>query len=83
MTVDADDADAIGDEPILKDGTVAGWVTSGGYAHHAQKSVALGYVKIEAFDPAAAYDIEIIGEPKAARIQPEPLFDPKGERMRG
>jgi dimethylglycine dehydrogenase len=83
MTVDADDADAIGDEPILRDGEVAGWVTSGGYAHHAQKSVAMGYVKIETFDPEAAYEIEIIGEPRPARIQPEPLFDPKGERMRG
>jgi dimethylglycine dehydrogenase len=83
MTVDAEDADAIGDEPILKGGEVAGWVTSGGYAHHAQKSVAMGYVKIEAFDPAASYEIEIIGEPRPARIQPEPLFDPKGERMRG
>ena len=83
MTIDADDADAIGDEPILRDGKVAGWVTSGGYAHHAGASVAMGYVKIEAFAPGGAYEIEIIGEPKSARIQPEPLFDPKGERMRG
>jgi dimethylglycine dehydrogenase len=83
MTVDADDADAIGDEPILRGGAVAGWVTSGGYAHHAGASIAMGYVKIAAFDPAAAYEIEIIGEPRPARIQPEPLFDAKGERMRG
>jgi dimethylglycine dehydrogenase len=43
----------------------------------------MGYVKIEAFDPAASYEIEIIGEPRPARIQSQPLFDPKGERMRG
>ncbi len=83
MTVDADDADAIGDEPILLGGEAAGWVTSGGYAHHARASVAMGYVKIQAFDPDAAYEIEIIGEPRPARIQREPLFDPKGEQMRG
>ena len=37
----------IGDEPIWHDGDVVGWVTSGGYAHHSQASVALGYVPAE------------------------------------
>jgi len=36
-----------------------------------------------AFDAAALYEIEIIGETRAARIAAEPLFDPKGLRMRG
>ncbi|MDQ0467675.1 GcvT family protein [Labrys wisconsinensis] len=81
--VDAHDADVIGDEPIWRDGTVVGWVTSGGYAHWSQASVALGYVKAEAFDPAAPYEIEIIGERRPARMAAEPLFDPKGARMRG
>jgi dimethylglycine dehydrogenase len=77
------DADALGDEPILKDGKVVGWVTSGGYAHGSKASVALGYVQVEAHDPAADYVIEILGEPRAARISPVPLFDPDGVRMRG
>ena len=38
------DADVLGDEPIWYEGAVRGWVTSGGYAHHAQASVAMGYV---------------------------------------
>ena len=42
----------IGDEPVWHtspDGasTVVGWITSGGYAHYAGKSVALGYVPCE------------------------------------
>ena len=37
-------ADVIGDEPIWHDGEVVGWVTSGGYGHHVEKSIALGYV---------------------------------------
>ena len=44
-TVDANDADAIGDEPVWHDGKVVGWVTSGGYGHTVGKSVALGYVE--------------------------------------
>jgi dimethylglycine dehydrogenase len=83
FVVDAADADVIGDEPIWRDGKVVGWVTSGGYAHHSRASVALGYVEAGAFDAAAPYEIEIIGETRAARIAAEPLFDPKGVRMRG
>ena len=44
FVVDADDADVLGDEPIWHDGKVVGWVTSGGYAHHVDRSLAQGYV---------------------------------------
>jgi dimethylglycine dehydrogenase len=83
FVVDADDADVIGDEPIWRDGKVVGWVTSGGYAHHSKASVALGYVEASAFDASAPYEIEIIGERRPARVAAEPLFDPKGLKMRG
>ena len=33
LAVSAIDADVIGDEPVSIDGTVVGWVTSGGFAH--------------------------------------------------
>jgi dimethylglycine dehydrogenase len=82
FVVDAVDADVIGDEPIFRDGKVIGWVTSGGYAHWAEKSVALGYIEAGVYDEAATYEIEIIGDMIKAKIQAEPLFDPKGERMR-
>jgi dimethylglycine dehydrogenase len=80
--VDADDADAIGDEPIWHDGKVIGWVTSGGYAHTASTSVALGYVPKEFASESAGFEIEIIGERRKATRLHEPIFDPKGERMR-
>ncbi len=83
LVVDADDADVIGDEPIFRDDNVVGWVTSGGYAHHVGRSVAMGYIESGALDAEADYGVEIIGDVRAARIQPEPLFDPKAERMRG
>jgi dimethylglycine dehydrogenase len=47
FVVDAKDADVLGDEPISLDGQVCGWVTSGGYAHAAGMSVAMGYVPKE------------------------------------
>ena len=83
FVVEAEDADVGGDEPIFQGGKVVGWVTSGGYAHHAEASVALGYVPAELAGSTDAFSIEILGQERAARIQHEPLFDPKAERMRG
>ncbi|RVA14401.1 aminomethyl transferase family protein, partial [Mesorhizobium sp. M7D.F.Ca.US.004.03.1.1] len=80
--VEADDADVIGDEPIWFDGAVRGWVTSGGYAHHSKKSVAVGYVPKEIADESDGFEIELLGKRHAARMQPAPLFDANFERMR-
>jgi dimethylglycine dehydrogenase len=81
--VEATDSDPLGDEPIWRERRVVGWVTSGGYAHPSQASVALGYVETPAFEVDAPYEIEMIGERRPARILAEPLFDPKGLSMRG
>ncbi len=81
--VDAADADVIGDEPIWHGGKVQGWVTSGGFAHHARKSVALGYVPKEIADEANGFEIEFLGRRHAARIQQAALFDANYERLRG
>jgi len=62
---------------------VRGWVTSGGFAHNAGVSVALGYVAREIADAAGPWSIEILGRRYPARIQARPLFDPDGQRMRG
>ena len=76
------DADAVGDEPIYHDGKVLGWVTSGGYAHTAGASVALGYVPKEVAHETSGFEIEIIGERRKATRLAAPIFDPMGERMR-
>jgi dimethylglycine dehydrogenase len=84
MVVEAGDADVIGDEPIWHGGEVVGWVTSGGYAHHAGLSMAQGYVPAALADGGAdGFEIEILGERHAARLQAEPVFDPGAARMRG
>jgi dimethylglycine dehydrogenase len=85
FAVDATDADVVGDEPIWHGGKVIGWVTSGGYGHYVERSLAQGYVpRALAGDTASgAFEIEILGERRAATIVPQPLFDPQGRRMRG
>ena len=83
FVVDARDADSIGDEPIWHRGEVVGWVTSGGYAHASEVSVAMGYVPKDLADLEDDWEIELLGERLPARLQAIPLFDPQGERMRG
>jgi glycine cleavage system aminomethyltransferase T len=84
-------ADVIGDEPVWHDDRVVGWVTSGGYAHYSQRSLALGYVPAalahsdgagDGHGEAPAFEIEIIGHRRPARLLTEPVFDPTGLRMR-
>jgi dimethylglycine dehydrogenase len=84
MVVDATDADVLGDEPIWHGGKVIGWVTSGGYGHFVDRSLAQGYVpKALATDVGArAFEVEILGDRRPATIIAEPLFDPQGARMR-
>lgn len=81
--MDADDADVIGDEAIWHSGAVVGWITSGGYAHNAGKSIAMGYVPREVADETEGFEIELLGKRYKARLQPVALFDPELERMRG
>jgi dimethylglycine dehydrogenase len=84
LTVAAGDADVLGDEPIWHKGKVVGWVTSGGFAHHVNASLAQGYIPKELAGEtgADAFEIEIIGEMRKSTIITEPLFDPAGARMR-
>ncbi len=82
MIVEATDADVLGDEPIFHKGKIVGWVTSGGFAHYVDKSMAQGYVPKELV-AAGEFEIEIIGEMRKARIITDPPFDPEGKRMRG
>jgi len=74
--------DALGDEPVWHDGTVVGWVTSGGYGHVADKSIALGYIPSALATAAQGFEIEIIGERRPARVAHAALVDPDGARMR-
>jgi len=81
--VDAVDADAVAWEPIWHDGTVVGYVTSGGYSHHAQTSVAFGFLPIELVEEGREVEIEILGDMIPAKLYSTPLFDPKNEYLRG
>lgn len=82
LIVDSD-VDVVGYESIVRDGKAVGQVTSGGYAHWAGKSMAMGYVKAEHARDGETFLINIFGEDRPARVATMPLFDPDGARQRG
>ena len=81
--VAATDADITAYEPISLGGEVVGFCTSGGYSHHAQKSIALGFVPAQHVQEGLEVEIEILGQMHKARLITTALFDPEGTRMRG
>ncbi len=83
MVLETDDIDVSNDEAILKDGECVGYVTSGGFAHHVGKSMALGYVPSEHSGDGTAFEVEILGKRYPAKVVAQPVYDPAGLRMRG
>ena len=83
MEVADADAEVVGYESIMQEGAAVGYVTSGAYGHCVGKSLAAGYVPAALARDGARFEIDILGEMRAATVRLEPLYDPKGLRLRG
>jgi len=75
-------------EPIWRDGRIVGRITSGAYGHYLGRAVGLGYLHDDlgvdaSYVKAGRYEIEVAGVRHAATASLEPLYDPKGARIRG
>jgi 4-methylaminobutanoate oxidase (formaldehyde-forming) len=73
---------ALGSEPVRLDGSIVGRVTSGGYGYTVARSIAYAYLPAEMAEPGRAVEVEIFGEWVPGEVATEPLWDPKGERIR-
>ncbi len=80
--VNADDADVVGYESVLKDGEAVGYVTSGAYGHWIGKSLAAGYVPAALARDGETFTIDILGRACTSVIRLAPLHDPAGTRLR-
>jgi len=73
-------------EPILRDGKIAGYLSSGGYGHALGASVGLGYVPCEGQSLAdllaSDYEIEIASTRHAAIASLKPLYDPAAKQVK-
>ena len=72
---------ALGNEPVRVEGEILGRVTSGGYGYTVERSIAYAYLPARS-SSGTAVEVDIFGEWVAGEVAREPLFDPKGERVR-
>jgi 4-methylaminobutanoate oxidase (formaldehyde-forming) len=72
----------LGNEPVRIGGEIIGRVTTGGYGYTVERSIAYAYLPPERAEPGTGVEVEIFGEWIAGEVAKEPLFDPKGERIR-
>jgi dimethylglycine dehydrogenase len=83
LVVDAVGVDARGLEPVYARGArPIAYVSSGGYGHTIQQSIALAYLPAEHAAVGTELTIGILGERRRAVVCDQPLLDPAGERLR-
>jgi len=73
----------LGGEPILDGERTIGRVTSGGYGYTVGASIAYGYVPVASSTPGTRLAVELFGETVPAIVSREPLYDPRGQKIRG
>ena len=77
-----EDADALGGNPLYKDGELVGRATSGGYGFRVKKSLALAMVSPELAEAGTVLEIDILGRRFDAVVIEESPFDPANEKLR-
>ncbi|PHQ98141.1 MAG: FAD-dependent oxidoreductase, partial [Marinosulfonomonas sp.] len=73
-------------EPILRDGEIVGYLSSGNYGHTLGGAIGMGYVPCKEEKPAdllkSKYEIEIAGTLFRADASLKPMYDPTASRVR-
>jgi sarcosine dehydrogenase len=88
FTTDDPDTVLLGRETILRNGEPVGYLTSGGYGYTLRKPIGYGYVRSAAgidddFLKSGTYELVVAMENTPAKIHLGPLYDAKGERVKG
>ncbi|MGX9356362.1 GcvT family protein [Roseobacteraceae bacterium S113] len=73
-------------EPIVRNGEIVGYLSSGAYGHHLGAAMGLGYVpcKGESVDAllGSTFEIDVAGTRVTAEASLKPMYDPKSERVK-
>ncbi len=76
LEIEAEDADCLGSEPVYANGTRVGVISSGGYGHAVQKSLAFAYLKPEVAAAGTHLEVTIMGARRTAKVLEQPVYDP-------
>ncbi|MEM6826136.1 MAG: FAD-dependent oxidoreductase [Pseudomonadota bacterium] len=76
-------ADASGYEPVWSNESRVGFITSGGYGHTLQKSLAMALVDTPQCAEGTELMVHVVGEARMAKVIAPSPYDPAGAAMRG
>ena len=73
-------------EPVMRDGEVVGYLSSGVYGHHVGAAMGMGYVPCKGETVAellaSDFEIDVMGTKVKAEASLKPFYDPKSERVK-
>ena len=75
------------EEPVIRDSVIVGSVRSGAWGHRLGRSIGMGYVACDDgvtqdWLASGHWEIEVACERHPARVQLQPWYDPKNERIK-
>ncbi|MEJ6499932.1 MAG: FAD-dependent oxidoreductase [Rhodobacterales bacterium] len=73
-------------EPLIRDGEIVSYLSSGAYGHHLGGAIGMGYVPCKGESVAdvlaSSYEIDVSGVRVKTTASLAPLYDPKAERVK-
>ena len=82
FSLESDDADVQGGEPIFSGERCVGVTTSGGYGHYVRQSLGFGYVPPALAEPGTELTVEVLGQRRQIFLHSDPVHDPENQRLR-
>ena len=79
---DVIDADALGNNPIYKDGKVIGRATGGNYGFRVKKSLAIGMVEPAYAEVGQNLEMDILDKKHRVTVIEDSPYDPNNEKLR-
>ena len=83
MTLDDPAAVVMGKEPIRHDRRVVSYVTSAAYGYSIGRAIAYGYLPAVLAVEGTPVEVDYFDDRVQATVAADPLWDPKGERLKG
>ena len=73
-------------EPVLRDGEIVGFISSGAYGHHLGGAMGMAYVPCKGETAAqllaSTYEVDVMGTRVKAEASLKPMYDPTSERVK-
>jgi dimethylglycine dehydrogenase len=82
LVIETDDIDVTNNEAVMQNDVCIGYVTSGGFGHYVQKSIAFAYLNNDLLKTEEVLQVEINGDFYNALIIDKPCYDESGKNLR-